>query len=118
AAAGAAGLIKTVFALEHEQIPPVLHFAEPNSKLELSDSAFAIADRLLPWKRGDRLRRAGVSSFGMGGTNAHVVVEEAPVATPGTAPRQKHQVLLLSARTEAALNAATDRLLAYLEQHP
>jgi acyl transferase domain-containing protein/acyl carrier protein len=116
-AAGAAGLIKTVMALEHQAIPPSLHFATPNPHINFPDSAFYVNTQLSDWKRGERPRIAGVSSFGVGGTNAHVVVEEAP-AIASEPSRKPAQLLILSARSAPALEAATDRLAARLETHP
>lgn len=117
-AAGLAGLIKTVLALKHGMIPPTLHFRAPNPKLNLPETPFYVVDRLLPWQRqGDLPRRAGVSSFGVGGTNAHAVLEEAPAAEAGS-PSRPVQIVTLSARSEAALGAATENLAAYLETNP
>jgi acyl transferase domain-containing protein len=119
AAAGAAGLIKTVTAIRQGQIPPVLHFTAPNPKLELEGSAFALAERLMDWpKPHDRPRRAGVSSFGMGGTNAHAVLEQAPQRAGSAAPARREQILLICARTPAALDAASARLAEHLRAHP
>ncbi|HSK80544.1 MAG TPA: SDR family NAD(P)-dependent oxidoreductase, partial [Thermoanaerobaculia bacterium] len=108
-AAGVAGLIKAVLALEHREIPPSLHFESPNPKLELPESPFFIAARRTPWEARGGPRRAGVSSMGIGGTNAHVVLEEAPPREPA-APGRAWQLLPLSARSEAALDAARARL--------
>ncbi|MGW2548107.1 type I polyketide synthase, partial [Kitasatospora sp. NPDC001574] len=83
AAAGVAALIKTVLALRQEAIPPSLHFTKPNPELDLESGPFFVNDRLRPWPRGSRPRRAGVSSFGIGGTNVHLVLEEAPAERPG-----------------------------------
>ncbi|HEV8581881.1 MAG TPA: amino acid adenylation domain-containing protein [Thermoanaerobaculia bacterium] len=116
-AAGAASLIKAVLALEHGQIPPTLHFQAPNPRLRLEESPFRVADRLADWPPGPAPRRAGVSSLGLGGTNAHVVLEEAPESEAGSASRP-WQLLLLSARTPTALAVAADRLAAYLREHP
>ncbi|HET7228582.1 MAG TPA: acyltransferase domain-containing protein, partial [Longimicrobium sp.] len=116
-AAGAAGLIKAALALEHGEIPPTLHFTAPNPRVDLGASPFFINTTPLPWPRGDGPRRAGVSSFGMGGTNAHLVLEEAPPAPPPFAPARAWQLLALSARTPAALEAATERLAAHLRAH-
>ncbi|HEX7241858.1 MAG TPA: type I polyketide synthase, partial [Longimicrobiaceae bacterium] len=104
AAAGVASLIKTVLALEHGEIPPSLHFTEPNPRLDLAGSPFYVADRLLPWTPPAGVpRRAGVSSFGVGGTNAHLVLEEAP-REPARAPAAAApELLVLSARTPEAL---------------
>ncbi|MEM7582345.1 MAG: condensation domain-containing protein [Acidobacteriota bacterium] len=116
-AAGVAGLIKAILALEHRQIPPTLNFERPNPRIDLSASPLYVADALQDWKQQGAPRRAGVSSFGMGGTNAHVVLEEAPSA-PASAPSRPWQQLLLSARTPTALEAATERLASYLRRHP
>ncbi|HKV10427.1 MAG TPA: acyltransferase domain-containing protein, partial [Thermoanaerobaculia bacterium] len=115
AAAGVAGLIKTVLALEHGEIPPSLNFETPNPKIDFARSPFRVNDRLSPWPaRGSR--RAGVNSLGQGGTNAHVVLEEAPPREP-SGPSRPWQLLVLSARTETALEAATDNLAAWLEKN-
>ncbi len=79
AAAGVAGLIKVALSLHHEQIPATLHYKNPNPQIDFENSPFFVCDSLLPWKRHEEPRRAGVSSFGVGGTNAHVLLEEAPV---------------------------------------
>ncbi|MFD6966950.1 SDR family NAD(P)-dependent oxidoreductase [Streptomyces sp. NPDC059949] len=113
-AAGVTGFIKTVLALHHGEIPPHPHFDRPNPELDLTASPFRINTEPLPWPAGDLPRRAGVSSFGMGGTNAHVVLEEAPQelpAAPGTAGRQLVAVSAASPRALAeALGALADRL--------
>jgi amino acid adenylation domain-containing protein/FkbM family methyltransferase len=116
AAAGVAGLLKTVLALEHAEIPPSIHFATPNPRIDFASSPFRLAASAAEW-RADGPRRAGVSSFGLGGTNAHVVVEEAP-PPPLTASGRTWQVLPLSAQSAPALEAATDRLAAWLGAHP
>ena len=117
AAAGIAGLIKTALALEHRALPPSLHFEEPSPRLRLDEGPFYVPTRLSPWPAGPAPRRAGVSSFGLGGTNVHVVLEEAP-EVPEPAPSRPWQLLLLSARTPGALEAATDRMSAHLAAHP
>jgi amino acid adenylation domain-containing protein len=116
-AAGVAGLIKTALALRHRQIPPTLHFDEPNPEMDLPSSPFYVNARLIDWPAGEAPRRAGVSSFGIGGTNAHVIVEEAPEAEPSS-PARPFELLLLSARGEASLERATDNLAAHLASHP
>jgi acyl transferase domain-containing protein len=116
AAAGVAGLIKTVLALEHGELPPSLNVSEPNPVIPWASSPFFVNTELRPWHRGDGPRRAGVSSFGIGGTNAHVVLEEAPERPPTTTSRPV-QVLPLSARTPTALLASMERLTAYQQQH-
>ncbi|MBV9788043.1 MAG: acyltransferase domain-containing protein, partial [Chloroflexi bacterium] len=117
AAAGMAGLIKTVYALKHRQLPPSLHFERPNPKLDLHSSPFYVNARLSEWQANSGPRRAGVSSFGIGGTNAHVVLEEAPAIEPSAAGRAA-QLLVLSARSSAALDTATANLLAALKRSP
>ena len=79
-AAGITGLIKTVCALRHGQLPPSLNFTEPNPKIDFANSAFYVNTKLTEWRANGTPRRAGVSSFGIGGTNAHVILEEAPPA--------------------------------------
>jgi amino acid adenylation domain-containing protein len=117
-AAGVAGLIKAALAVESGELPPSLHFESPNPNIDFASSPFAVNTALRPWPRQDgEPRRAGVSSFGIGGTNAHVVLEEAPAAAP-SGPSRPVQLLLLSARTEAALDAATANLAADLAEHP
>ncbi|PWI45003.1 non-ribosomal peptide synthetase/type I polyketide synthase [Streptomyces sp. ICBB 8177] len=114
-AAGAIGLIKVVLSLRARKLPPSLHFTEPNPRLGLDDSPFHVNTVLVPWE-GERLR-AGVSSFGIGGTNAHVVLEEAPARTPAAGGRARH-VLPVSAATPTALATAVDRLTAHLRANP
>ena len=116
-AAGVAGLIKTTMALQHGLLPPSLGFSRPNPQIDFAAGPFHVQTELAPWERGATPRRAGVSSFGIGGTNAHVVVEEAPPAEP-SGPSRPWQVLLLSARTATALERATDGLAARLEDDP
>jgi len=117
AAAGVAGLIKTVLALKHKMIPPSLHFNRPNPKVDFAESPFYVVSKLTEWKTGAAPRRAGVSSFGIGGTNAHVIVEEAPAVETSKQTRPA-QLLLLSAKRPTALEAMTANLAAHLEQRP
>lgn len=117
AAAGVVGLIKTVLALEHETLPATLHYKRPHPKIDFGASPFRVVAENEPWPRGAAPRRAGVSSFGMGGTNAHVVLEEAtpqPAPTPTAAP----QALVLSARTSSALDTMTADLVEHLRGNP
>jgi amino acid adenylation domain-containing protein len=118
AAAGVAGLIKTVLALKHKAIPPSLHFREPNPRIDFAASPFFVNDGLRRWEALDTPRRAGVSSFGIGGTNAHVVLEEAPEPALAADASRGPQLLLLSARSAAALDAMTANLAARLERDP
>ena len=117
AAAGVVGLIKAAMALERELIPPTLHFRRPNPELDLERSPFFVNAAPLEWPRGERPRRAGVSAFGVGGTTAHVILEEAP-ARPRSGPSRGVELLVLSARTPAALEASAARLAARLEVDP
>jgi phthiocerol/phenolphthiocerol synthesis type-I polyketide synthase E len=116
-AAGSGSLAKAVLALEHRQIPASLNFSEPNPDIDFAASPFFVNTELRDWPAGGGPRRAGVSAFGMGGTNAHVILEEAPPEPPPS-PSRPRQLLLLSARTETALAAATSRLAAHLRAHP
>lgn len=110
AAAGVAGLIKTVLAIEHGIIPPSLHFDRPNPRLRLNDSPFRVNIETVEWPADEPgPRRAAVSSFGLGGTNAHVILEQAPEPARDPEPTQA-ELVVLSARSEQALQAATDRL--------
>jgi amino acid adenylation domain-containing protein len=116
-AAGAAAVIKTALALRHERLPASINFSRPNPKIEIEGSPFVVQGTRAPWPRGTLPRRAGVSSFGVGGTNAHVVLEEAPL--PAERPAASGpQVLRLSARTAEALLASTARLAEFLKREP
>lgn len=117
AAAGVTGLIKTVLALKNRQIPSSLHFQEPNPQIDFANSPFYVNHKLSEWKTNGTPRRAGVSSFGIGGTNAHVILEEAPMIEASDASRP-YQLLLLSAKTSTALDTATAQLHTYFEQNP
>ena len=117
-AAGVAGLIKTILAFKHKQIPPSLHFNHPNPHINFAESPFYVNNVLREWRvQNDGPRRAGVSSFGIGGTNAHVIVEEAPPRVESDHGRE-WQVLFLSARSETALETATSNLAEYLKHCP
>ncbi|MEA5602483.1 type I polyketide synthase [Nostoc sp. UHCC 0252] len=116
-AAGVTGLIKTVLALKHKQIPPSLHFTSPNPEIDFANSPFYVNTKLAEWETNGSPRRAGVSSFGLGGTNVHLVVEEAPVAEVSSSSRP-WQLLMLSAKTSSALETATTNLADYLQEHP
>ncbi|PEG34525.1 polyketide synthase [Mycolicibacterium agri] len=112
AASGIAGLIKAILCLKHRALPATLHFTRPNPELHLDRGPFVVRSAYGPWE-WDGVRRAGVSSFGVGGTNAHVVLEEAPaLSVPESQPGP--QVLLLSARTVDSLNASRAALAAAL----
>jgi len=116
-AAGIAGLIKTVFALKQGKLPPNLHGGASNPHIDFARSPFYLCETLTAWPTQAYPRRAGVSAFGVGGTNAHVVLEQAPQVPPSD-PARGAQLLVLSAKTPAALAAASDHLVGYLREHP
>ena len=115
-AAGVAGLIKATLALHHRTLPPAINFDSPNPEIDFASSPFFVNTKLSEWK-SDGPRRAGVSAFGLGGTNAHVVLEEAPTPAAEGPARRKHHILALSAKTETALDKATENLVRYLAAH-
>lgn len=116
AAAGVAGLIKMALSLHHNMIPPSLHFTKPNPKLDLENSPFYVNAALQKWTTKPGVpRRAGISSFGSGGTNAHVVLEEAPELS-SSGPSRPWQLLVLSAKTTEALDRATANLAHHLRK--
>jgi acyl transferase domain-containing protein len=110
-------VIKTVLALQNKQIPPSINFDAPNPRIDFKNSPFFVNTELRVWKTDGFPRRAGISSFGIGGTNAHVVVEEAP-ELPESGPSREWQLLPISARTPAALEDATDNIVEFLLSHP
>jgi polyene macrolide polyketide synthase len=119
AAAGVAGVIKTVMAMRNDLLPRTLHLDEPSSKVDWSSGLVSLLTEELPWPRRERPRRAGVSSFGISGTNAHVILEEAPEAKPQpySPDASEHPAIQLdllpwaiSARDRRALGAQADRL--------
>ena len=116
AAAGVAGLIKATLSIENDAIPPLAHFNSPNPALMLETSPFAADASPGSWPKNGP-RRAGVSSFGIGGTNAHVVIEQAPPA-PASSPSRDGRLLLLSARTPKGLDAAASNLSSWIKAHP
>lgn len=115
AASGVAGLIKTALAVEHALLPPTLHFEHPNPAIDFAKTPFVVRNTLTKWEASPR--RAGVSSFGVGGTNAHVVLEEAPPPRPSGEARSRH-LLTWSARTEGSLDASQAALVKWLQAHP
>lgn len=117
AAAGVSSLIKTALALKYRVLPPSLHFTQPNPQIDFADSPFFVNSKLTAWKAGATPRRAGVSGFGVGGTNAHVVLEEAPPAQPSGSTRD-WQLLLVSAKTSSAVDSATANLCEHLKANP
>lgn len=125
-AAGMPGLIKTILALHHKQIPPSLHFEQPNPRIDFANSPFFVNTELRAWEVNGTPRRAGVSALGMGGTNAHLVLEEAPripheaEAQNGTnaLPERTYHLLALSARDQTALAELARRYADWLAAHP
>jgi non-ribosomal peptide synthase protein (TIGR01720 family) len=119
AGAGVAGIIKAALSLYHERIPPSINYSSPNPQIDFASSPFFVNTELRAWPRGEKPRRAGVSSFGLGGTNFHVVLEEAPqpLPVPGV-PAERPQVLVLSAKTPEALQGRRYLLADHLEAHP
>jgi acyl transferase domain-containing protein len=117
AAAGIGGLIKTALVLDRKQIPPTLHFHKASPRLNLESSPFFINAALRDWPVDDLPRRAAVSSFGFGGTNAHAILEEAPERSP-SASEPDWQLIPISARTKAALQATSRKLSEFFETHP
>ncbi|MEH2405211.1 beta-ketoacyl synthase N-terminal-like domain-containing protein [Nostoc sp.] len=129
-AAGIAGVIKTVLALQNKMLPPSLHYQTPNPKIDFANSPFYVNTTLTEWKTNNTPRRAGVSSFGMGGTNAHVILEEALVFEQGSRGAggqgsrgageqgRNSQLLVLSAKTANALEQATNNLITHLKEYP
>ena len=120
AGAGVAGVIKAALTLHHERIPPSLHFQNTNPEIDLEASPFKVADREIEWPRNGAPRRAAVSSFGVGGTNAHVILEEAPQVATRDAPRDGSSMpalLVLSAHDEAALQRRAEELAQALADH-
>ncbi|WP_019730436.1 ketoacyl-synthetase C-terminal extension domain-containing protein, partial [Mycobacterium avium] len=112
-AAGIAGLLKAVLSIEHAAIPPSLHFERPDPDIDLNRLGLRVNTALAPWPDRGGPRRAGVSSFGMGGTNAHVIVEQdaaQPNPMPASAPADVALPWVLSARSERALVLQAQRL--------
>ncbi len=117
AGACVAGIIKTVLSFKNEKLPTTLHFKKPNTQINFTQTPFFVNEKLREWKKGHTPRRAGVSSFGLGGTNAHIILEEAPVVEKTTSARSNN-LLLISGKTEEALKRNAYNLGAYLERHP
>ena len=118
AAAGIVGLIKTVLALKHKLLPPTLHFEQPNPQIDFVNSPLYVNATLSEWKTNGTPRRAGVSSFGIGGTNAHVILEEAPEPIKQeNSPERPTHLLTFSAKTPEALEQLVGRYENYIETH-
>ena len=126
AAAGAAGVIKMVLALQHGVLPRTLHAEQPSPHIDWSAGAVRLLTEAVPWPAGDRPRRAGVSAFGISGTNAHIILEEAPAADDdadrGSAPVPVLSAGVVpwtvSARTASGLAAQAGRLAAHVMARP
>jgi amino acid adenylation domain-containing protein len=116
-AAGVAGFIKTVMALEHKALPPSLNFESPNPKAELETSPFYVNTRLSEWPVNGTPRRAGVTALGIGGTNVHVILEEAP-DLDWQGSERKHHLLVLSAKSQNALESQAGNIADHLQSHP
>ncbi|MFG6100258.1 SDR family NAD(P)-dependent oxidoreductase [Leptothoe sp. ISB3NOV94-8A] len=122
AAAGIAGVMKVVLSLQHQQLPPSLHFEQANPRIQFDQTPFVVNTELSPWK-GTEKRRAGVSSFGIGGTNAHVILEEvesrkSEVGSQSVRPSCSEHLLTLSAKSEAALDELIRAYQQHLEKYP
>lgn len=116
-AAGITGLIHATHVVKYGQFPPTLNFKQPTDKFDFASSPFKVTATADTWKTSDHPRRAGVSAFGVGGTNAHVILEETPPPNP-TSPSRPVQLLLLSARSKEALDATTRNLAEHLKATP
>lgn len=114
-ASGVAAFIKASLALHHGEIPGTLHFQKPNPSLDFASSPFVVDSRRRAWPRGDAPRRAGVNSLGAGGTNAHVILEEAPPRDPPAPPARPWELLVLSGRSAGVVERATSRLGSHIE---
>ncbi|MFH8662957.1 type I polyketide synthase [Streptomyces afghaniensis] len=122
AASGLAGLVKTLLVLRHGVIPPMANFSEPNPRIDLDRSPFYIPCTARPWPESDLPRRAGLTSLGVGGTNVHLILEQAPESTPRTGSAAPADVLLVSGSSPQALadnaRAFRDRLRQPPAPHP
>ncbi|GAB2585150.1 type I polyketide synthase [Ramlibacter solisilvae] len=117
-AAGTASLIKVALGLRHGLIPASLNFTRPNSRIEMDKTPFRVVAQARPWPRGPAPRRAAVNSLGVGGTNAHAIVEEAPLLAADEAPLDSPQVLTFSARSAAALDRLKAKWVEFLAEPP
>ncbi|MET0578563.1 MAG: type I polyketide synthase, partial [Ilumatobacteraceae bacterium] len=118
-AAGVGAMIKTILALQHAELPPTLHYESPNPQADFPSSPFYVNGSLRPWDVDEGTRRiAGVTGLGAGGTNAHVIVEEAPEQDPSGPPARDHQLITVSGRTADSCTRAIADLAAHLRTHP
>ncbi|MDJ0734083.1 MAG: type I polyketide synthase [Nostocaceae cyanobacterium] len=120
AASGMAGLIKVILCLQHGEIPPHLHLEQLNPYISLEGTLFQIPTETQKWSRGEQSRLAGVSGFGFGGTNAHIILEEAPLEVKNTTltKERSHHILTLSAKSDVALRELAQSYEDFLESHP
>lgn len=116
-AAGVTGLIKAVLCLQHRKIPATLHFTSPNPNIDFARTPFYVNTSLKAWQSNDHPRRCGISSFGIGGTNAHVVLEEAP-DSPARPPEGSWHLVPVSARSRSALDSLSKNLADHMLNHP
>lgn len=116
-AGGIASLIKTVLSMQHKTIPASLNFEEPNSKIDFVNSPFYINSKRCEWKNNGYPLRAGVSSFGIGGTNTHVILEEAPITESSEPSKRGRQIIVLSAKTASALETMSANLGKFIEEN-
>lgn len=116
-AAGLASLIKCTLSLIREKLPPSLHCEEPNPEIDFPNTPFRVNQTLQDWKKSDRPRYCGISTFGIGGTNAHLILGEAPEPKPSNAPSAEYPIVL-SAKTPGALKRISAELIEYLDRNP
>ena len=117
-AGGLASLVKTVLSMQHRVLPPSLNFEEPNPKIDFMNSPFYVNTKLTKWETDGFPLRAGVSSFGIGGTNTHIILEEAPEQEPSETSKRPLQLITLSAKTGTALEKMTGNLLEFVRENP
>ncbi|MFX0111904.1 type I polyketide synthase [Bacillus pumilus] len=114
-AAGIAGFIKTTLSLYHQMLPPSLHYKKPNPKIDFESSPFYVNTTPVPWMKTEQPLRAGVSSFGVGGTNVHLIMEEAPAADKPSVERD-HELMVISARSKQAVQKSAEQMTSYLKE--
>ncbi|RAU04325.1 polyketide synthase [Bacillus pumilus] len=114
-AAGVAGFIKTTLSLYHQMLPPSLHYKKPNPKIDFESSPFYVNTTPVPWTKIEQPLRAGVSSFGVGGTNVHLIMEEAPAADKPSLERD-HELMVISARSKQAVQKSAEQMTSYLKE--
>ncbi|WP_420005369.1 type I polyketide synthase [Arenibacterium sp. LLYu02] len=117
-AAGVAGFVKTALALKHQSLPPSLGFEKPNPTIDFDSSPFRVNSQLSPWVSHKGPRRAGVNALGVGGTNAHAILEEAPIRAASEESDFPFQILCLSGQSKAALEGNTQNLIHWLRANP